>query len=183
VLVLSIIAGATVETIYRALGFNLPPAIVRVMPNTPGQIGEGISVWMATPETSPAQRQAAREIVGALGQEIAVEEERYLDMATAMSGSGPAYVFLFMEAFTDAGVRLGFSRAIAERLAVQTVRGAAIYAQESGLHLAELRNRVTSPGGTTAEALHVFEQGGLRATVADAVWAAYKRARALGGEE
>jgi pyrroline-5-carboxylate reductase len=183
VLVLSIVAGATVETIYRALGFNLPPAIVRVMPNTPGQIGEGISVWMATPETSPAQRQAAREIVGALGQEIAVEEERYLDMATAMSGSGPAYVFLFMEAFTDAGVRLGFSRAIAERLAVQTVRGAAIYAQESGLHLAELRNRVTSPGGTTAEALHVFEQGGLRATVADAVWAAYKRARALGGEE
>ncbi len=180
VLVLSIIAGATVETIRCALG---TPAVVRVMPNTPGQIGEGISVWMATPETSPVQRQVAREIIAALGQEVAVDGEHYLDMATAMSGSGPAYVFLFMEAFTDAGVHLGFSRAVAEKLALQTVRGAAIYAQESGLHLAELRNRVTSPGGTTAEALHVLEEGGLRATIADAVWAAYNRARSLGEAE
>jgi len=154
-LVLSIVAGAKIETIRDALGAK---SIVRVMPNTPGQIGEGI-------------------------EEIYVEKERYLDMATALSGSGPAYVFLFIEALTDAGVRMGFSRSIAQKLALQTVRGSAIYAQETGLHPAVLRNRVTSPGGTTAEALYQFEKGGFRALVSQAVWAAYQKSKHLGDVE
>ena len=119
-------------------------------------------------------------VVGALGPEIAVGNEDYIDMATALSGSGPAYVFLFIESLADAGVRMGFARPIAEQLALQTALGSVLYAQQSGLHLAELRNRVTSPGGTTAEALHVFEQGGLRALVSDAVMAAYDKAKSLG---
>jgi pyrroline-5-carboxylate reductase len=176
-LVLSIVAGAKIETIRSALG---TPAVVRIMPNTPGQIGEGISVWTATPETSDVQRQLAAQIITALGQAIYVDEEGDLDKATALSGSGPAYVFLFIEALTDAGVHMGFSRAVAEQLALQTVRGSAIYAQQSGVHPAILRNRVTSPGGTTAEALYQFEEGGLRAMVSRAILAAYHKATSLG---
>lgn len=179
-LVLSIVAGAKIGPISSALGTK---AMVRIMPNTPGQVGEGISVWMATPGALEAQRQQAREIIGALGQEIHVENEDYLDMATALSGSGPAYVFLFIEALIDAGVHMGFSRAIAEKLALQTVRGSAIYAQETGLHPAVLRNMVTSPGGTTAEALYRLEKGGFRALVSRAVWAAYQKAKYLGDIE
>lgn len=179
-LVLSIVTGVRLAVIRRALSIA---ALVRIMPNTPAQVGEGISVWTATPETSAAQREMARAIIGALGEEIYVEDEDYLDKATALSGSGPAYVFLFLEALTDAGVHLGFSRAVAEKLALQTVRGAAIYAQQRGQHLAVLRNMVTSPGGTTAEALYELENGALRAVVARAVWAAYRRAIALGNEK
>ena len=179
-LVLSIVVGAKLATISAALG---SVSVVRIMPNTPGQIGEGISVWTTTVETSEAHRQRARAIIGALGEEILVGDEDQLDMATALSGSGPAYVFLFIEALIDAGVQIGFSRAIAEKLALQTVRGAAIYAQSTGLHPAILRNMVTSPGGTTAEALHQFEEGGLRATVSRAVGAAYERAKHLGDEK
>ena len=176
-LVLSIVAGATVQAIRGGLGVG---AVVRVMPNTPGQIGEGISVWTATPETTDLQRQQAQAILEALGQAILTPDEGDLDKATALSGSGPAYVFLFIEALADAGVHIGFSRPVAEQLALQTVRGAAIYAQTSGEHLAVLRNRVTSPGGTTAEALFQFEEGGLRATVSRAVLAAYQKSKALG---
>ena len=177
-MVLSIVAGASIGTVREALGTQ---AVVRAMPNTPGQIGEGISVWTATPETTGAQREQARAIIGALGQEIYVEDEGYLDMATALSGSGPAYVFLFIEALTDAGVHMGFARPVAEKLALQTVRGAAVYAQYTGSHPAVLRNMVTSPGGTTAEALYAFERGGFRALVQQAVLAAYHRAQSLGG--
>ncbi|MFH1084601.1 MAG: pyrroline-5-carboxylate reductase [Chloroflexota bacterium] len=176
-LVFSIVAGATLRAIVTGLGVG---AVVRVMPNTPGQIGEGISVWTATPATSELQRQRAQAVLGALGAAIYTQDEGDLDKATALSGSGPAYVFLFIEALADAGVRMGFSRAVAEQLALQTVRGAAIYAQTTGEHLAILRNRVTSPAGTTAEALHAFEEGGLRAVVSRAVMAAYHRAQALG---
>jgi len=176
-MVLSIVAGTTIAAIREALG---TAAIVRVMPNTPGQIGEGISVWTATEATQPEQQNDAAAILSALGQEIHVDDEHYLDMATALSGSGPAYVFLFIEALTDAGVHMGFARPVAEQLALQTVKGAACYAQETGLHPAVLRNQVTSPGGTTAEALHQFEIGSFRAVVAQAVWAAYERAQALG---
>ena len=180
ILVLSIVAGVKIERIHRALGSQ---AIVRIMPNTPGQIGEGISVWTATDGTTDSQRGLAGTIVGALGQEIYVDEEDHLDMATALSGSGPAYVFLFIEALIDAGVHMGFSRAVAEKLALQTVRGSAVYAQERALHPAILRNMVTSPGGTTAAALYQFEKGGFRALVARAVWAAYQQAMYLGEEE
>jgi pyrroline-5-carboxylate reductase len=177
-LLLTIVAGAKIDTIRSALGTG---AIVRIMPNTPGQIGEGISVWTATGEVSPPQMEQAREIVRALGEQVHVEDEEYLDMATALSGSGPAYVFYFAEALIDAGVHLGFSRAVARKLVLQTVRGSAIFAQKTGLHPAVLRNMVTSPGGTTAAGLYQLDKGGLRAAVSRAVWAAYQKARYLGG--
>ena len=179
-LIVSIVAGATIRAIGMGLGTR---AIVRVMPNTPGQIGEGISVWTATPDVTDEQRKLAGSIVGALGQQVYVDREGYLDMATALSGSGPAYVFLFIEALTDAGVQMGFPRPVAAKLALQTVKGSAVYAQDSGEHPAVLRNRVTSPGGTTAEALYAFEQGGLRATVTRAVLAAYEKAKSFGDTE
>jgi len=177
-LTVTIVAGARVDTIRSGLGTS---AVVRIMPNTPGQVGEGISVWTASREVSRSQTDQAREIVCALGDEVYVEDEDYLDMATALSGSGPAYVFYFAEALIDAGVRMGFSRAVARKLVLQTVRGSAIFAQETGLHPAVLRNMVTSPGGTTAAALHELDRGGLRAAVSQAVWAAYQKARNLGG--
>lgn len=177
-LLLTIVAGAKIDTIRSALGTG---AIVRIMPNTPGQIGEGISVWTATGQVSPPQMEQAREIVRALGEQVHVEDEEYLDMATALSGSGPAYVFYFAEALIDAGVHLGFSRAVARKLVLQTVRGSAAFAQKTGLHPAVLRNMVTSPGGTTAAGLYQLDKGGLRAAVSRAVWAAYQKARYLGG--
>ncbi len=177
-LVLSIVAGARIETIARGLGHQ---KIVRVMPNTPARVGEGMSVWMSTPEVEPRQREQVQAILGALGKELAVEHEDYLDMATALSGTGPAYVFLFMEALIDAGVHLGFSRRVAQQLVVQTLRGAVAFAEQSDQHPAELRNMVTSPGGTSAEALYQLEKGGLRTVLSRAVWAAYQKSRYLGG--
>ncbi|NWF68199.1 MAG: pyrroline-5-carboxylate reductase [Chloroflexi bacterium] len=177
VLVLSIAAGVKIKKMRAGCGAK---AIVRSMPNTPGQIGEGITVWTATPEVTGEQRQRATAVLGALGETLFVEDEHYLDMATALNGSGPAYIFLFMEALIDAGVHLGFSRQDAERLVLQTMKGSVEYALHSGLHPAQLRNQVTSPGGTSAEALYFFEKGGLRNVVSRAVWAAYKRSVALG---
>ena len=177
-LVLSIAAGVKIETIVNGIA---NPSVVRAMPNTPAQIGQGITVWTATSEVPDEQRQQARQLLGALGAEIYMEGEGYLDMATALSGTGPAYVFLFMEAMIDAGVHMGFSRRDAEQLVLQTVRGSVEYAQASGSHLAELRNQVTSPGGTSAEAIYHLEKGGLRTVLARAVWAAYQRSVALGG--
>ncbi len=176
-LVLSIVAGAQIRTIYKLLGAE---AVVRIMPNTPAQVGEGMSVWTATPAVTPAQREQARAIIAALGAEIYVDGEHYLDMATSLSGSGPAYLFLIIEALIDAGVQIGFARPVAEQLVLQTVRGSVDFAQQSGLHPAALRNMVTSPGGTTAAALHVLEKGGLRALLTDAVLACYERSKYLG---
>lgn len=178
-LVLSIVAGASIETIGRGLGHEI---IVRAMPNTPAQIGEGIAVWTASSSTSAEQMDMARQILGALGQELYVEEENYLDMATALSGTGPAYVFLFMEAMVDAGVHLGFPRRIAEQLVAQTVRGSVDYytRHEEPQHLARLRNEVTSPGGTSAEALYYLEKAGFRTAISRAIWAAYSRSQELG---
>ena len=177
VLVVSIVAGATIASIATGLGHR---GIVRSMPNTPAQVGEGMTVWTATPEVSEAQREQARAIVAALGRQLFVEDEKFLDMATAISGSGPAYVFLMMEALIDAAVHLGFSRDAARDLVVQTIRGAAIYAEQEPVHPAELRNRVTSPGGTSADALYQLEKGGFRTVMSDAVLAAYERSVALG---
>lgn len=174
---LSIIAGAPLRTLADGMAHA---SFVRAMPNTPGQIGQGITVWTATKEVTPVCLERARAILGALGEEIFVEDEDYLDMATALSGTGPAYVFLFMEALVDAGVHLGFSRRVATQLVMQTMKGAVAYAQQSDLHVAELRNQVTSPGGTSAEALYQLEKGGLRTVVSKAIWAAYQRSIALG---
>ncbi|MEZ4666695.1 MAG: pyrroline-5-carboxylate reductase [Anaerolineae bacterium] len=177
-LVLSIIAGAKIKTIADGVA---NPSVVRAMPNTPAQIGQGITVWTATPEVLAPQREQAEALLGALGDQIFVDDERYLDMATALSGTGPAYVFMFMEALIDAGVHMGFSRRDAERLVLQTMRGSIEYAEQSGLHPAQLRNQVTSPGGTSAEAIYHLEKGGLRTVISRAVWAAFQRSVALGG--
>lgn len=176
-LVLSIVAGATLETLSELLAHG---AIVRAMPNTPAQVGEGITVWIPTEAVSETQAQQAQMVLQALGQEVLVKEEDYLDMATALSGTGPSYVYLFMEAMVDAGVHLGFPRRIAEQLVVQTVRGAVSYYDDSPRHLARLRNEVTSPGGTSAAALYYLEKAGFRTALSRAIWAAYERSTQLG---
>jgi pyrroline-5-carboxylate reductase len=176
-LVLSIVAGARLRTISGGL---LHAAVVRAMPNTPAQVGEGISVWTATDDVSDEQREQAAHILGSFGQELFVEDEDYLDMATALSGTGPSYVYLFMEAMVDAGVHLGFPRRIAEQLVVQTVRGSVAYYEHSPRHMARLRNQVTSPGGTSAEALYYLEKAGFRTALSRAIWAAYERSVQLG---
>jgi len=176
-LVLSIVAGARIRAIAEGLGHS---AIVRVMPNTPAQLGEGMSVWTATDTVTDEQRLQTQSILQALGEEVFLEDEDYLDMATALSGTGPAYVFLFMEAMIDAGVHLGFSRRIAQQLVLQTLRGSVDFARQSAAHPAELRNMVTSPGGTSAEALYQLEKGGFRTVLSRAIWAAYQKSKYLG---
>lgn len=176
-LLLSIVAGVPIEVMSRGISHR---AIVRAMPNTPAQIGEGITVWMATPHVTAEQLEETNMVLSALGDSLRVEEEQYLDMATALSGTGPAYVLLFMEAMIDAGVHMGFSRRIAEKLVLQTMRGTIEYARQSPRHPATLRNEVTSPGGTSAEALYQLEKGGLRTVVSRAIWAAYQRSVSLG---
>ncbi|HET7143975.1 MAG TPA: pyrroline-5-carboxylate reductase, partial [Anaerolineales bacterium] len=179
-LVLSIIAGANMKKISTGLKHK---AIVRSMPNTPGQIGEGITVWAASKDVSAEQQKMARSILSAMGEEVFVEDESYLDMATALSGSGPAYVFLFTEALIDAGVHMGFPRRIAEQLVLQTIKGSASFYQSASRHPATLRNQVTSPGGTSAEALYYLEKAGFRTAISRAVWAAYQRSLELGREK
>ncbi len=176
-LVLSIIAGARIDTLRNGLKHH---SIVRAMPNTPAQIGQGITVWAATAEVSKKQKAWAGSILGAMGKEIYVVDEKYLDMATAVSGSGPAYVFLFMESLAQAAVAIGLPQDIARELVSQTVLGSASFAQKSEKELAELRRMVTSPGGTTAEALKIFEEGQFGELIKRAVAAAYNRARKLG---
>lgn len=176
-LLISILAGTPITRLANGAAHA---AVVRAMPNTPAQIGQGITVWTATPEVDEAHKQQAQAILGSLGEEIYMDDERYLDMATALSGTGPAYVFLVMEAMIDAGVHLGFSRHIATKLVFQTMRGSVEYAAQSGKHVAELRNQVTSPGGTTASALYHLEKGGLRTVLSRGIWAAYERSVELG---
>jgi pyrroline-5-carboxylate reductase len=179
-LVLSIIAGANIKKISTGLKHK---SVVRSMPNTPGQIGEGITVWTSSKEVTDEQQETARAILGALGDEVFVEDESYLDMATALSGSGPSYVFLFTEALIDAGVHMGFPRRIAEQLVLQTIKGSASFYEQAGRHPATLRNQVTSPGGTSAEALYYLEKAGFRTAISRAVWAAYQRSLELGKEK
>ena len=178
--VASILAGVTIASLRVLLNAE---RIVRFMSNTPAQIAEGMTAWTATDEVSSAERDSVRQIFAALGSEAFVPDERYLDMVTALSGSGPAYVFLFLEALTDAGVHIGLSRDLASTLALQTVLGSARYAQETRRHPAELRNQVTSPGGTTAEALRAFEAGGFRAAVLEGVIAAFNKSRSFGDSD
>jgi len=178
-LIVSIIAGATISSITSGLGCE---AVLRAMPNTPARIGEGITVWTVADTVTAEQREMGRSILTALGDEVFVEEEEFLDKATALSGTGPAYVYLFMEAMVDAGVHLGFSRRIAEHLVVKTVRGSVDYYEknEDEGHLSRLRNQVTSPGGTSAEAIYFLEKAGFRTAISRAIWAAYERSVQLG---
>ena len=173
---LSIVTGARVETLVSGLRHG---SVIRAMPNTPALVGEGMVVWTATAETTERQLGQVEALFQATGQAIYVQDEKYLDTATAVSGSGPGYVFLFMEAMVDAAVYLGFARPIARQLVLQTVIGSARFAAESGRHLADLRNMVTTPGGTTAEGLLAMEQGRLRATVTEGMRAAYEKSQRL----
>jgi pyrroline-5-carboxylate reductase len=176
--VVSIIAGARLSTLSVGLKHD---SVIRVMPNTPSQIGAGMSVWTASSGVPESVIEATRRILGPLGEEVYVEDEKFIDMATALSASGPAYVFLFIEALIDAGVYLGMPRDMASRLALQTVAGSTQLVRESGRHPAELKDMVTSPGGTTAEALLTLEQGAFKGVIIEAVAAAYEKSKALGG--
>jgi pyrroline-5-carboxylate reductase len=176
-LVLSIVAGVPIATMQAGLGHD---RIVRTMPNTPAQVGKGMTVWAATPAVTPEQRRQTQLILTALGEQVAVEDEHYLDMATGLSGSGPGYVFLLIEAMIDAGVQIGFSRADAQKIVLQTIDGSVELVRSTGLHPAELKNRVTSPAGTTAAGLFELEQSGVRAAIMRAVEAAYHRSAELG---
>lgn len=176
-LVISIAAGGRIAMIADGLSHS---AIVRAMPNTPAQISEGLTVWTATPNVTDAQREQARALFTALGKEIFVDDEKYLDMATAVSGTGPTYLFMVLEALIDAAVHLGFPRHLAHDIVIETMRGSVLFAQQSNKHPAELRNMVTSPGGTSAEAIYQMEKGTLRTVLSKAVWAAYQKSRMLG---
>ena len=176
--VLSIIAGANMKTLTSGLAHE---PVIRVMPNTPAQIGAGMTMWTASASVSEDAKDTTRSILQTLGEEVYAHDEGMIDMATALSASGPAYVFLFIEALIDAGVYLGLARDVARQLALQTVLGSTQLVKDSGRHPAELKDMVTSPGGTTIEALRALEDGGFRAAVFGAVSAAYDKSRALGG--
>jgi pyrroline-5-carboxylate reductase len=150
------------------------------MPNTPAQIRRGITVWAASSACSPRQHGLAQAVLSALGDERQVADEEFVAMATALSGTGPTYLFAVMEALIDAGVHMGFPRGLAHDLVVATLVGSSEYAQQSELHPAQLRNAVTSPGGTSAAAIYELEKGRLRTVLSDAVWAAYRRTQELG---
>ena len=175
---ISIVAGARMKGIVRGLGH---PNVIRVMPNTPGQIGFGMTVWMASDTVGQGEVDVTRRVLATLGEEVYVHDEKYIDMATALSASGPAYVFLFIESLIEAGVYLGMPRDMARQLVLQTVLGSAQLVKQTEKHPAELRDMVTSPGGTTAEALLELEDSGVRAALINAVVAAYEKSQALGG--
>ena len=179
-LVLSIAAGARISTIVDGLAH---PAVVRSMPNTPAQVAQGMTVWSSAPGVTPNQQDQVRAILGALGVEVYMEDEDYLDKATALSGSGPAYVFLFMEALVEAGVQLGFTQKMAEQLVLQTMKGSVEYALQAQQDFSHLRKQVTSPGGTTAEALDYLDKAGFRTAISGALWAAYQKSIQLGQEK
>jgi len=176
-LIISILAGIKLDNLNQKLNY---PYLVRAMPNMPAQISEGISVWTATTEVTMQQKEQAKTILSAMGEEIYVDNEKYIDMATAVSGSGPAYIFLIIEALIDAGVHIGLPRNIAEKLVIETTIGSARAIKETEKHPAELRNMVTSPGGTTAEGILQLETGGLRSLLLRAVIAAYEKSQSLG---
>jgi pyrroline-5-carboxylate reductase len=178
-LVVSIVAGANCKVLTSLLEHR---EVVRSMPNTPAQIGRGITVWYATPEVTDLQRDQARVLLQALGTDLQVEDEKFVEMATAVSGTGPAYVFLVMEALIDAAVHLGFPRHVAHDLVIETLEGSTAFAKATAQHPAVLRNMVTSPGGTSAAAIHELESGRLRTVLSEAVWASYRRTLELGSD-
>lgn len=173
---ISILAGVSLSRLREALGEG---AMVRAMPNLPLTVGSGMTAIASSPETSPAQIEQAKEIFTAVGQVVDVPES-LMDAVTGLSGSGPAFVAIAIEALADGGVQAGLPRGIASQLALQTVLGTAKLLQESGLHPAELKDRVTSPGGTTIAGVAELEKGGLRSALISAVYRAYERSRELG---
>lgn len=178
-LVISIAAGIREAALQHWLGAGI--AIVRTMPNTPAMVGAGATALHANPHVSAAQRDDAESIMRAAGLTLWLDDEDQMDAVTALSGSGPAYFFLVIEALEEAGRQLGLPAASARLLSLQTAFGAAKMALEADVDSAELRRRVTSPGGTTEQAIGVLEQGGLRELFADALRAAHGRSRELAG--
>lgn len=176
-LVMSIAAGVELQTLEMGLRHA---AIIRVMPNTPAQVGQSISAWFATEAVTEAQKADARAILGAIGRELEVDRERAIDMVTAVSGSGPAWIMLMLEAMIDAGVQIGLRPDWARELALQTMTGSAELMRETALHPAQLRNMVTTPAGTTAAGLYAMEKGGLRGAIMSGIAAAYERCLELG---
>jgi pyrroline-5-carboxylate reductase len=154
--------------------------IIRVMPNTPAQIGYGMSVWTSSLAVSGSNIDLTKSILATIGEEIYVNDEKYLDMATGLSASGPAYVFLIIEALIDSGVYVGLPRDMARKLALQTVYGSTKLVMETGSHPAQLKDMVVSPGGTTAEGVQVLEKRGVPAALIEAVNSAYLKSIALG---
>jgi len=178
-LLISVAAGVPLARIGRALPAGQP--LIRAMPNTPALIGAGISALCANGDANDAQRRLAEYILGAAGEVVWIEDESLMDTVTAVSGSGPAYFFLLIEALAAAGVRHGLPEAVANRLALQTGAGACRMAAESEHAVTELRAGVSSPGGTTEAALQALEQDGFCEQIERAVAAAVQRGKELGG--
>lgn len=176
-LVVSIAAGITAAQLERWLGGNVP--VVRAMPNTPALLGAGVTGLFASDRVSDAGRVLAERLLAAAGRTVWIKDEAQMDAVTAVSGSGPAYVFLLAEAMIDAGIGEGLPADAARALALQTILGAARMLTESDVDAAELRRRVTSPNGTTQAAIEVFEAGGMRTLVASAIHAARVRGAQL----
>ena len=175
---LSVIAGKPIQSFLDGTGIA---KVARSMPNTPAQIGQGVTVWCCTPNIDAEERDRIKKVLKSFGKEIFVDDENYIDMSTSISGSGPAYIFLLMEAMIDAGVHMGFSRDTSTTLVYQTLLGSTLYAIESNQHPAILRNSVTSPAGTTASAIYELENGKFRTVIKDAIWACYRRSLEMGG--
>jgi pyrroline-5-carboxylate reductase len=178
-LILSVVAGYPLSRLGRVLARKA--RLVRAMPNTPSIVGRGATALALSPDLPPQDVARATALFKSVGS-VTVVEERLMDAVTGLSGSGPAYVFLIIEALADGGVKAGLPRPVAATLAAQTVLGAATMVLETGLHPAELKDRVASPGGTTIAGLHALEQGGLRAALISAVEAAAERSAELGSE-
>jgi pyrroline-5-carboxylate reductase len=176
-LVISIAAGVPIAAIERKVGHGV--RIVRTMPNTPALVGAGATALTAGEHATEEDLAQARALFDAIGRTVIVDEPQ-LDAVTGLSGSGPAYIFLVIEALSDAGVKVGLARATAQDLAAQTVLGSAKLLIETGEHPGRLKDQVTSPGGTAIAGLHTLEAGGLRTTLMNAVEAATHRARELG---
>lgn len=176
-LLISILAGSTINEVRASTGAE---RIVRAMPNTPAQIGKGFTAWTATDGVTAEERQLVSRLLDAMGEQLYVPDESTIDKVTAVSGSGPAYVFLIIEAMINAAVNIGLRPDDARRMVLQTVIGSSEFAQHSGEHLATLKDMVTSPGGTTAAGLQVLEQRAVRSALIDAVAAAHRRAEELG---
>ncbi len=180
--VLSIIAGIDSQSLATMLGLIDTSTIIRCMPNTPALVNEGMTALLANRQCSEHGQMLAEQVMAAVGKTLWVAEESDLDTVTAISGSGPAYFFLFIESLTEAAIRLGMPDEEARLLAVQTALGSAKLAGASDEKLSQLRNNVTSPGGTTEQAVLSLEQSGLRSVVDNAVQAARKRSIELSEE-
>jgi pyrroline-5-carboxylate reductase len=176
-LLISILAGSTIAEVQGSTGAQ---RIVRAMPNTPAQIGKGFTAWTATEAVTADERELVRLLLDTMGEQLYVPDESAIDKITAVSGSGPAYVFLIIEAMINAAVNIGLRPDDARRMVLQTVIGSSEFAEQSGQHPAVLKDMVTSPGGTTAAGLRVLEQRGVRSALIDAVAAAHQRAEELG---